>query len=399
MIVALVGLMWDTNCGDPLLFDCSGWMCREVTSGEAEVKYLDFWGRDAKATGISSQNMKSFVRGFVASLVKKLAPITANKIRKFFFERSLEWKKIQDYYLRELQDVDMVIVMGAGTIKYDVRTDFGPYYKLLIESVKKLNREVPVFVSCVGIESKYRADDARCRYFSEVLSDPIVKGITTRDDIDELRKYIHNNQTAVRKVADIATWSSDCYNIRKSNSETIGVGIIVYRRFIEFNKGITKDQYEQEILKIVSCLDKQGKAWKFFTNGDLEDTEYARYICALSGNPPERLLVPTSPKELVEIVSGFKGIITSRLHSCITAYSLGIPFVAICWNNKLKYFAENIHVPERIVEADRFRAETIMKEFEKALGNGYDLKFREEYKDTVRKSFEEFMALAGYKMN
>ena len=75
-------------------------------------------------------------------------------------------------------------------------------------------------------------------------------------------------------------------------------------------------------------------------------------------------------------------MITSRLHSCVPAYSLDVPFVALAWNKKLKYFAENISVPERVIESDRFNADTIVEEFYKAMEKGYDNGFREAYKQT-----------------
>ena len=297
-------------------------------------------------------------------------------------------------YSESLSDDCKVIVMGAGTIKYDVRLDFGPYYQLLLEGVHTYAENAPVFISCAGIESFYSEYDARCKFFSRALSDHSIKYITTRDNLPELEKYIYNGNTVLEKVADIATYAADCFGIHKDeNSSTIGIGIIIYRRFAEFHKGISKEQYEKLILDIIHELELKKFKWVFFNNGDLEDAEYTRYICTKIGKDPVNyVLTPDSPEELVRIISRFKGIITSRLHSCITAYSLDIPFIALCWNNKLKFFAENIKVPERIIESDRFNIKDCMTEFYKALSNGYDPDFREKYKKSVYRSIKKIIA-------
>jgi polysaccharide pyruvyl transferase WcaK-like protein len=88
--------------------------------------------------------------------------------------------------------------------------------------------------------------------------------------------------------------------------------------------------------------------WKIFTNGTHKDYEFAKHILlkmCYSSNQINFLIQrqPKNPKDLVEIISGFKGIISFRLHSHIVAYSLKVPGVGIVWDNKVSFFYSSIN--------------------------------------------------------
>ena len=119
-------------------------------------------------------------------------------------------------------------------------------------------------------------------------------------------------------------------------------------------------------------------------------------LCGEMGlSPADVLTVPTSPEELVRTVSGFRGIITSRLHSCIVAYSLGVPFVAISWNNKLQYFAGNTGCPERIITRETLEPGKIIAAFDSALETGYDNGIKQQMKESAVEYIGEYFKAAG----
>lgn len=288
---------------------------------------------------------------------------------------------MKKYFDERLENVDLIIFLGGGTIKYDVRVDFGKYYRRITNAAKE--RNIPIVVATAGIESRYNPKDARCLFFSETLSDDAYKIISTRDDIDELNKYVKNPTVKTVKVADIGVWSSDVYNIKKdTESDIIGIGVIVADRFVEFGRGISQEQYDKALVETIKKLEARGEKVQIFNNGDPEDKAYAEHISELVGKDKNLVKTAQTPEDLIEIISGFKGVITSRLHSCIPAYSLDVPFVAIAWNQKLKFFAENISASERVIESDRLNSDTIIEVFDKALNEGYDNDFREKYKHT-----------------
>ena len=64
-------------------------------------------------------------------------------------------------------------IFWGGTIKYDVRVDFSKYYRRILIAAKE--KDIPIVVLGAGIESKFNKNDARCRFFSETLSDDLFK--------------------------------------------------------------------------------------------------------------------------------------------------------------------------------------------------------------------------------
>ena len=231
--------------------------------------------------------------------------------------------------------------------------------------------------------------------FRKQLSKDIFKHITTRDDLNELSKYIRNTHTRIGKVADPGILAAEVYNVKRDvDSDTIGIGIINYQRFKEFHRGISKREYIETICEIVAQLDEKNQKWKMFTNGENADAMCAYEIAEKLGvDPNKNVLVPNSPQKLVENISGFKAIITSRLHSCIVAYSLDVPFVAISWNNKLSYFAENIGSPERIFEKDRLNSNEIIEGVEAAIVKGYDKSIKSQLRETIFTTFRQYLNL------
>ena len=98
---------------------------------------------------------------------------------------------------------------------------------------------------------------------------------------------------------------------------------------------------------------------------------------------------------MVNIISGFKGIIATRLHSNIIAYSLQVPAIGLVWNNKLKMFGQNIGYPERFIEVENFDEKNIVDKMEKAIMELYEkIKpevYRKSEEDSINKFLNEFL--------
>lgn len=407
--IALAGLVNDASIGDRLLVECAQYLFMQKSVRDIEFTYVDFHGRRsrpdnekilAEASASAEKKQKSTIQNFRSRMVSacldsQIMPIKniiyKKQFKRFFSSLGTTYF-MKNYFDEYLDEVDLIVIAGGGTIKYDVTVDFSKYYKRLLMAAKE--RNIPIAIFSVGIESMYNIKDARCRLFSDTLNDPTFKIASTRDNIDEFRKYITNPAIPVSKIADIGVWSSDTYGIvRNQLSETIGIGVIVADRFVQFKSGITPEDYDRILVEIIEKLEARNEIVEIFCNGNPEDEEYAKHICKLTGKDESKIKTARKPRDIVEIISGYKGIISSRLHSCIPAYSLDIPFVAISWNNKLKFFGENIYVSDRIIEKDRLDSDVIIDTFYKAMSYGYDRIFREKYKKTAMDFAEECLKL------
>lgn len=67
----------------------------------------------------------------------------------------------------------------------------------------------------------------------------------------------------------------------------------------------------------------------------------------------------------------YEGIIGTRLHTAIPAYSYGIPIVELVWNDKQLYFAEDAKIGERFLEVDQTNAAEVVDRLESAIKEGY----------------------------
>lgn len=401
--IALVGLLSEKTIGDRLLCEVTKSLLKKQYGEDILFSEIDYFGRNE----FIESHDNSLCGSKSVSVMMKIK----EKYRKFILETNCnylknrvykkEYKKffasqgtiffMKPYFDRKLESVELVIFCGGGTIMYDSRLDFSKYYKRVFNAVKEKN--IPIAVMGAGIESKYNQKDARCQMFTQTLNDDCLKLISTRDDIDELNKYIKNPKIETSKIADVGVWASDVYDIKKNgDSKIIGIGVIVADRFVEHHTGILPEEYNEALVDTIRKLEARGEIVEIFNTGNPEDEAYAKHICKLAGKNPDNVKTAKKPKDILEIISNYKGIISSRLHSCIPAYSMDIPFVAISWNNKLKYFAQEINVTERVIEKDRLNADNIIEVFDKAIKEGYDNDFREKYKQTDLEFIDKCLA-------
>lgn len=229
-------------------------------------------------------------------------------------------------------------------------------------------RGIPVFFNACGTGP----DDSRAirKRLKKTLSSSNVVHISCRDDVERVnRRYLKAGRTAV-PTFDPALLTGQTYGITKAeNADTIGLGVI-YPNFVDPQKALKLWQ------DIIRQLERQGKRWQFFSNGDPADIVFARQVIAsmpeLQGREAE-LILPwdRQPEELVAHIAGYKSLVAYRLHSNIIACSLDIPSVALVWDDKLPRFFEKIGHPERCFSVDA-KAEDVLRALERAEQEGYD---------------------------
>ena len=268
----------------------------------------------------------------------------------------------EDYEL--LRKADLLVFAGGGLIKY--KQEF--FYHYTSEILRVADEEqIPVFFNCVGVEG-YDEEDERCQELKENLKRSCVKGISVRDDIETLKEsYIQRKDIRISKVMDPAILSAKVYGIAKNTeSKVIGLGIIREQIFEDYGiEGIDKEFQLHLWCSLIKEIEKQGYEWQLFTNGLSSDHKFALEVLDACGKTEEAdryfAKQPVCTKELVEIISGYAGIVAGRMHSNIIAYALGVPSIALVWNDKLLFWGDRIGYPERFVKSDQLDASFIME--------------------------------------
>lgn len=401
--IALVGLNYDSNLGDPIIYDSCKFLVERILEkhniSEYKIISLDMSGRTSytETFYLKEDKVVRRIRDIQTKLlgcVIKLIPSSV-KLKRLRWYTSSHYHDIVAYYEKNLRDVDIIILVGGGLIKYKYQGI--NYY---IEEIVKIAEEnsIPLMVNAAGVEG-FDEKDANCQNLRKALNKKCINIITTRDDLDTLKnKYIYNQQIIIDRVSDSATWISEAYNINKKNdADVIGLGVV--RSKIFKDNGIDID--EKDLLElwagIIKELEVKKEKWILFTNGHKDDYDFAikliKYI-GMESNIQDRIIdKPKDPKILVNTISRFKGIIGCRLHACIIAYSLDVPAVGLVWNDKLKLFGSCINYSDRFIEHNNFNAQYIVQQLEKAIEQGYDFEEKKIYKDTVVKYLEEAINL------
>ncbi|MCD7824946.1 MAG: polysaccharide pyruvyl transferase family protein [Clostridiaceae bacterium] len=266
----------------------------------------------------------------------------------------------EDYEL--LRFADLIIFDGGGIVKFK-QENFYQYTANILSMAQKY--DIPVFLNCIGVES-YDLEDERCQNLKTALNYSCIKGISVRDDIDTLKKfYIQNKDIRISKSIDPAIACPYVYQIQKSNTTNkIGLGIIRDQIFADYGtEGIDKEFQVNLWISLIRRIEEAGYEWQLFTNGLKSDQTFAAEVlerCGLT-KQQERYLAPRSAKteDLVSLISGYKAIVAGRMHSNIIAYSLGIPSIALVWNQKLNFWGERIGYPKRFISAEQLDADRI----------------------------------------
>lgn len=372
--ICFVGLYDEKNMGDPIIAECTEQLFRKnIPSLKCSHATLDFC-----------------MNHMPMALHRRIA----RKIYKFSKPRNRidygVYYEARRYFAGTLRDADAAVVVGGGLVKYKYQ-HFHEQLSALIKAAEDIGTDV--YFNAVGVEG-YDERDERCLLLKEHLNKQCVRRITVRDDIETLRnKYISPFSNITSKyVADPAVWSAEIYGIESDKeSRKIGIGIARGKLFEDNDEKLSENEITSIYVETVKVLISRGEQVTLFTNGlgkDNEELFIVRNVLKKDGVDVD-YLIPDSARQLIEIISGFRAIIATRLHSCIVAYSLGIPAVGMVWNDKLKLWGKNIGQQDSFVERRNLNSVILTERLYDAIKGGYDMSLRETFRNSIVEDIRE----------
>ena len=370
MKILIIGERYSANLGDPIICESVYYLLKQEDS-RLEIDFLDLSGRRDYETvdGSLTRAGRSRLKRKISSACTGLGLDTDYLAFKSYHDKN------KAYFHRQIdrKDYDLAIFAGGQM--------FLDYFVFPIQTIVDhlSRRNIPVIFNACG--SGQIASRKMRRILGQSLAADNVRLISGRDDLDAIRALPGVGEPDLVRTHDPALWAREVYGVTRTESDTIGLGFIFaynmgYKEMLAFWTGV------------IRALDRRAMPWQAFCNGSPRDYEFAKKVLTGMNYGPdeisERLLsAPRRPEELVEIIGGFKGIISFRLHSHVLACSLDVPGIAIHWDDKLTYFFDSLGLGDRVfsLEAEAGRVIGALKE---ALDTGYDRDLIESHKESLR---------------
>lgn len=317
---------------------------------------------------------------------------------------------------------DLVIFGGAPLFNYSYQN----FYLRTIRTLELAEEyKVPVLFSSIGVE-RYDSSNKKCQALKTALGLSVVRQITTRDDIESLRRYVEGTDVPVAHVADPAVLADIVYRKKpeavpapkppptvplrakrklkriarrilsggqasagsksepRKRAETVPVskppapkkiGLVVTRAGIFKDNGIEFDESDQRKfwLDTITKLAERGYEYRLFTTGHFSDEVFLDSLIKDNGLPASNAAVTVNtPDELIRELRACDGVIAYRLHASITSFALGVPSVGLSWNFKVPYFYDSVGYTDRAMEHTHWTADEVVPVLEAAMGQGVE---------------------------
>ncbi len=357
--VLIVAARYSNNLGDDILFDVVLDVCKKA--------------RGIEPIGLSISGRSGYVKNSIEVSVGKK---WINGVKKYlkntnFFSAYVRMKGsfCLRKNLRELNWAEFdTVVFAGGQLFMDY---FVPWIAKVVSYAEKYKKKV-VF-NCCGMG---KLSSQSIRTLKRVFKSDSIRAITLRDGLDKFNTLFKNNK--VIQTVDPAVNSIQIYGVKEKIKDEIGIGIISYKMLSRNAIPITEEEYIILIKQIVELLESKHKKVKVFTNGAIEDQEYAKFLLKKIGKKNLLKERPIRPIELVDIVASCEQIISFRLHSLILAASYNIPSIGFIWDLKVKEFFRVIEKDEWAIPINKeLSIEKIKLKIERLINiNEYKTKYK-----------------------
>lgn len=386
-----------SNLGDLVIYETARYIVEDILKKnnvqDYEIVPIDIGSYKCRSMNYQKRATRRILTGVLRRVAKNkvfshyFPNMTKNIMRKLWYKTS-PYRNYLQYEKSKLKEADIIIFGGGGLIKFH-RQNFHYFIDDVTKFADKNN--IPVLLNAQGIEG-YDENNLECQILKTALNRNCVKYVSTRDDFAMLRNcYIESPHIAVKSVCDPAFWVPETYQIQKSNNESKKVGINVIRTkiFGEYMYKISREAFGRIYYNLIEKLYEAGYLVELFSNGVEKDSVFIEWLLNrypdLSKDYKVTVAVPTSTKELVELLAGYDRFMAVRLHSAIIGTVLGIPNISLVWNRKQILFGEQIGMMQNFITKEKFNAEEIFKR----LCDAQSYNMNKTYKMSVYRNMEQ----------
>lgn len=375
--IVVMGLFTDPNQGDPLIHRTVKELYSRCSDEKIEWKDLNF---------------RFFLEGLPRKFSIRVAKRLFCEVGRYAFKFNLKILydirvKILAYCMKQhFKGYDGVLLVGGGVIHYKFH-DYWTTISASLLACKKLS--IPMIINAVGVEG-FDEKDPKCQLLSKYMQIGSLRFISTRDDVDTLKeKYLNGNSSIyATKVIDPVIFCSKLFDVSVQKKGFVGVGLLWKNFMKKYREKVSVADLRKYYIDLVEELERQNIKWEFFTNGLETDTDLIPEL-EEHFNRKFEVRIPRDTDEFMSMIASYRGIITARMHGCITAYSFDVPAVAYNWVEKVGFWFQNIHHPERTIMLDNLDGAVAVQRFLTAEKEGYESDLRKELEEGHLKAIKK----------
>jgi polysaccharide pyruvyl transferase WcaK-like protein len=280
----------------------------------------------------------------------------------------LENHQINNYTINRmnLKNVDTDLIKQSDIIFFAGGGLFGlsylNFYKYLASIIELANQcNIPVIFSSMGINNMSVNKENESQLI-ELLDNECIKAISVRENKQIFEKYAKHRNLVIKEVCDPVCWAQYIYK-KNLKTKTNKIGINVVRGGLFKDNGIkwTLTNELNYLNDLKNKLDELEIDYMFYTNGNFLDNNTLLYFKKEYQIPEDKIFIPDTSKQLVEIISTFDKTISIRMHSAIISYALDIPSVTLKWNDKINLFYQNINRDKSCILVDQWNIDNVLE--------------------------------------
>ena len=353
---------------------------RRKRTPEEKIKILLLTNRDSDNVGdqvieacdisLISTVMRNLGEGRIKDDDFKIYSSAAGIISKKYLEtRNPELLKSAENTIKK---VDLIIFGGAPLFNYSYQM-FYERTAVTLELAQKYGK--PVIFSAIGIEG-YDEYNKKCQRLKRTLNFNCVKQITTRDDLESLKKFINDGKINIGKVSDPAVFTKEVFKkfiSEKKVKKKIGIFVLRANGFVDNKIGFSKYDAADLWKSLIAKLEEKEYEYELITSGHFGDEAFLDYLIGKCGVKAQNCVFNmNSPERLIRKISSFDVVVFTRLHPSIISFSLGVPSVGIVWNTKVTHFYNSIGYGNRALEIERITSDLIIEKIEECMREGVE---------------------------
>jgi polysaccharide pyruvyl transferase WcaK-like protein len=374
------------NLGDGVLAECLEHALKAALRGSS-VETVDLAGRTDYG---QTPGARGRALGMLRSMPRGLRPLAVEvALRRKLGALAPHWKK-------KIEAADAVII-GGGNLLQDDDLNFPLKVGLALDLVAQSGK--PLAIYAVGVSSQW---SARARNLISAVRRTNLVHLSVRDPQARQNLLSHFPDFNPHLVADPGLMAEVLRPASAfpppSGQPIIGLCATSPVVLDRHAGGAVAFSSASEYADLAILLARRGFAIHLFTNGAKEDHAFAGTVMSqprlaeiAAAGRLKLVGRPQRPGDLVAAIGTFHAIAAHRLHACIVAHALRVPYVGLDWDSKVGAFFHSVGRQDFFRRAGEATPAALDSLLDAAISRGMD---RQAVAASVRQARDAAGALA-----